>query len=87
MSSRFFTNAECEFFPCHGVESPDGFNCLFCFCPLYALGEDCPGAKSYDNPAGIKDCSRCLYPHDARNYDEIMRLSGEVIERYGKKRR
>ena len=34
----FFTNRECEFFPCHAGIDPDEFNCLFCYCPLYALG-------------------------------------------------
>ncbi len=86
MSSRFFCNRSCEYFPCHETDRPDEFNCLFCFCPLYALGEDCPGAKRYDNPGGIKDCSRCLFPHDPENYDEIMKLSAEVIRRFGGRR-
>ena len=34
----FFQNRDCEYFPCHrGVDEAD-FNCLFCYCPLYALG-------------------------------------------------
>ena len=72
-----FTNRECEFFPCHAGADPESFNCLFCFCPLYALGEKCGGAWSM-LPGGIKDCSRCLYPHDPENYDGIInRLSSE----------
>ena len=39
----FFCNAECEFFPCHKTNDLENFNCLFCYCPLYALGENCGG--------------------------------------------
>ena len=41
--SRFFQNTECEFFPCHQGISKEEFNCLFCYCPLYALGKECGG--------------------------------------------
>ena len=44
-----------------GVD-PDDFNCLFCYCPLYALGEDCKGNFTY-TVDGIKDCSNCNIPH------------------------
>lgn len=44
---KFFQNKACEFFPCHKGADPDAFNCLFCYCPLYALGEDCHGAYRY----------------------------------------
>lgn len=40
---KFFQNRECEYFPCHKTNDPEHFNCLFCFCPLYALGERCGG--------------------------------------------
>ena len=30
----FFQNKACKSFPCHKIENPDDFNCLFCFCPL-----------------------------------------------------
>ena len=40
-SFRFFCNKECEYFPYHETNDPDNFNCLFCYCPLYALGEKC----------------------------------------------
>ena len=39
----FFCNKECEFFPCHQTKHPEKFNCLFCYCPLYALGDKCGG--------------------------------------------
>ena len=35
----FFCHKECEFFPCHETKDPENFNCLFCYCPLYALGK------------------------------------------------
>ena len=37
----YFSHKKCEFFPCHKNADPDDFNCLFCYCPLYALGEKC----------------------------------------------
>lgn len=67
-SSRFFRNEECEFFPCHKVNDREGFNCLFCYCPLYPY-EDCGGNYSI-NDKGIKDCSECSLPH--YNYDYVI---------------
>ena len=37
----FFQHTACEFFPCHETAHPEDFNCLFCYCPLYALGDRC----------------------------------------------
>lgn len=72
----FFTHAECEAFPCHkGIDAAD-FNCLFCFCPLYALGDECGGSFEYLED-GTKDCSECTIPHDKNNY-------GIMIERIKK---
>ena len=34
----FYQNTQCEYFPCHKTAHPEDFNCLFCYCPLYALG-------------------------------------------------
>ena len=51
---KFFQNRECEYFPCHKTNDPEHFNCLFCFCPLYALGERCGGGLQYTE-SGIKD--------------------------------
>jgi len=68
---RFFSHRDCEFFPCHkGIEEKD-FNCLFCYCPLYALGEDCGGNFCY-TPEGIKDCSLCTLPHKRENYERVL---------------
>ena len=68
----YFQNRECEFFPCHeGIEEAE-FNCLFCYCPLYALGEDCGGDFVYKE-SGAKSCVHCAFPHRRGNYDEILR--------------
>ncbi|MBE6983983.1 MAG: metal-binding protein [Ruminococcaceae bacterium] len=76
---KFFQNKECEYFPCHKCENTENFNCLFCYCPLYALGDRCGGNFTYTE-SGIKDCSRCLIPHKRENYGYIMEKMGEVIE-------
>ncbi|MDO4621184.1 MAG: cysteine-rich small domain-containing protein [Lachnospiraceae bacterium] len=68
---RYFSNTECEYFPCHRTEFPENFNCLFCFCPLYMLGESCGGNFRYTE-RGIKDCTECLLPHKAAGYDYIV---------------
>ena len=36
---QFFQNRECKYFPCHKGIDEEEFNCLFCYCPLYALGK------------------------------------------------
>lgn len=76
---RFFNHTACEFYPCHDMPAED-LNCLFCFCPLYRLGEACGGNFSYIesvNGARIKDCSACTLPHRRENYDYIMRRVAE----------
>ncbi len=75
---KFFQNEKCEYFPCHKCENRAEFNCLFCYCPLYALGDKCGGNFTYTEN-GIKDCSSCLVPHKRGNYDYIMEKMGEVI--------
>ena len=76
---KFFQNKACEYFPCHKGADGENFNCLFCFCPLYALGDKCGGAFTYTEN-GIKDCSKCLKPHRRENYNEICAKIGEVME-------
>ena len=69
---QFFQNRECEFFPCHkGVEAQD-FNCLFCYCPLYTLGEDCGGNYTYTDK-GVKSCEGCAFPHRRESYESLLR--------------
>ena len=76
---KFHQNKECEFFPCHKTDDPENFNCLFCYCPLYALGEGCGGNfKILEN--GFKDCSGCLIPHRRAGYDYIIGKYPEIIE-------
>ena len=67
----FFQNRSCEFFPCHTGIPEEDFNCLFCYCPLYALGEACGGHFEYlEN--GVKSCMNCTFPHRRDNYDALL---------------
>ena len=49
----FLSNRACEYFPCHKGVADEDFNCLFCYCPLYLLGDECGGNFEY-LPNGIK---------------------------------
>lgn len=75
----FFQNKQCEYFPCHKTEHPDEFSCLFCYCPLYALGKNCGGNFSFTTE-GIKDCSKCLLPHRRENYKYVCSKIREIME-------
>ena len=75
----FFQNSACEYFPCHKCQDPENFSCLFCYCPLYALADQCGGNFTYTEE-GIKDCSGCVIPHIRENYQRIVCKMGEVIE-------
>lgn len=81
---KFFQNKKCEYFPCHKVEKEEEFNCLFCFCPLYALKDRCGGNFKYTEK-GIKSCVDCTIPHSNHGYDHIMGKMGEILE-LGKKK-
>ena len=76
---KFFCNKDCEYFPCHPTEHPEDFNCLFCYCPLYALGKKCGGNFKY-NDKGFKDCSSCLIPHRRENFEKILDRYKDIIE-------
>ncbi len=76
---RFFQNRECAYFPCHKGVEEEKFNCLFCYCPLYALGNQCGGDFTYTQQ-GIKDCSQCTRPHKKENYDIILKHMECVLE-------
>ena len=78
-SASFFANRGCEYFPCHKGADPENFNCLFCYCPLYALGEKCGGNCVY-GPGDIKDCSNCMVPHKRNNYAYIMSKYSDILE-------
>ena len=87
----YFSHKKCEFFPCHKNADPDDFNCLFCYCPLYALGEKCGGNFRYTEK-GIKDCTNCMLPHKRKNYGyvtgkyqelaDMMKRAKESISKY-----
>ena len=62
MGCKCFSNTDCEYYPCHHLSDGSAFNCLFCYCPLYALGKDCGGHFRF-LPDGVKDCSLCNLPH------------------------
>lgn len=70
-SQSFFQNRDCPYFPCHAAADQDTFNCLFCYCPLYALGEECGGHVSYTQ-RGIKDCTNCQLPHREGGYEYVL---------------
>ena len=76
----FFSNRECEYFPCHPGADPENFNCLFCYCPLYILGRDCGGNFRWTE-RGFKDCTNCLYPHRRENYGAITARYQEIADR------
>ncbi|MDR1702378.1 MAG: cysteine-rich small domain-containing protein [Sporomusaceae bacterium] len=70
-SHKFFSNDACAYFPCHQNLDRENFNCLFCFCPLYSLGDKCGGHFTY-NAKGVKNCTNCVLPHQAEYYDTII---------------
>ena len=72
----FFQNTDCEYFPCHKTAHPERFNCLFCYCPLYALGRECGGNFCYTE-SGIKNCVNCMFPHRKENYRPLRRYRPE----------
>lgn len=74
----YFLNRECEFYPCHKDADPKNHNCLFCYCPLYVLGDDCGGDYRLTR-SGKKDCSDCLYPHKRENYEKIVGRYKEIM--------
>ena len=83
----FFQNRACEYFPCHATADKENFNCLFCYCPLYALGEKCGGNFRF-LPSGFKDCSDCTFPHIKENYGRVLEkypLIAELASRPGQK--
>ncbi len=76
---KFFQHRECEYFPCHAVKDIENFNCLFCYCPLYALGRACGGGFAYTDK-GVKNCTGCIFPHKRENYDAVIEKLMQLIE-------
>ena len=73
---RYFQHRECEYFPCHAGEDQDNFNCLFCYCPLHFLGDKCPGTPHFTEK-GVKECTKCAFPHRRENYETVVRILKE----------
>jgi len=69
-SHKFYSNRSCKYFPCHKGVREEEFNCLFCYCPLYFLGDKCGG--NFRMVKGIKDCSQCTIPHAPGGYEKIL---------------
>lgn len=76
---QFFQNRECEFFPCHSGVAEQDFNCLFCYCPLYTLGDKCGGGFTYTD-AGVKSCEACNFPHLRESYAAILKRFPELSD-------
>lgn len=70
-SAKYFSNKACQYFPCHKAENTEDFNCLFCYCPLYALGGRCGGNFRYTDK-DVKDCTNCAIPHGEGGYEYVM---------------
>lgn len=81
-SASFFQNRACPYFPCHRGADQASFNCLFCYCPLYALGEGCGGSFTYTK-TGRKDCTGCTFPHRRDAAERIRTRYPELAERAG----
>ena len=79
----YFANRECPYYPCH-KGAGEYFNCLFCYCPLYALGDRCGGNFCY-TADWIKDCSRCLLPHSPGGYEHVLKKFPEIAQLAKKK--
>lgn len=75
---KYVQNFECPFFPCHEGIDLDDFNCLFCYCPLYMLGEECGGNFRIIDE-NIKDCSHCSIPHRISKRDYIQKKLVEKV--------
>ncbi len=76
---KYVQNKECPFFPCHEMDK-EKFNCLFCYCPLYTLGDKC-GGDFYYLENGIKSCDKCTKTHHIDTaFDHVMSHINEVLE-------
>ena len=76
----FFTYRECPYFPCHEGVPDDEFNCLFCYCPLYALGPECGGNFTYTE-RGVKNCTTCALPHQGDAGTLLVRKKFPLISK------
>ena len=82
MSYKFFQNKACEYFPCHDIDE-DKMNCLFCYCPLYALQDKCGGKPKFlEN--GIKSCENCTATHYGEEAWEFVNSKIHEVMELGK---
>ena len=79
----FYSHTSCEAFPCHKIQDLKQFNCLFCYCPLYVLGDECGGRFSYTSN-GVKDCSSCTVPHERDNYGYVISRFQDIVKKVKK---
>ena len=82
----FFNHTECEVFPCHKTERKEDFNCLFCYCPLYILDDECGGNFKY-RKNGVKDCTGCSLPHVRDNYGYIKERFKDIAQKMAEARK
>lgn len=82
----FFCHKDCEYFPCHETTHPEQFNCLFCYCPLYALGDQCGGNFRYLD-SGIKSCEDCRLPHSPNGFAYVVGKYAEIAKLAAENRR
>ncbi len=78
-SEKFFSNKNCKYFPCHKTDDEENFNCMFCYCPLYALGENCGGNFEFTK-SGIKSCENCDIPHSKDGVLHIEKKLSEILD-------
>ena len=50
---------------CHKTDRPEDFNYLFCYCPLYLLGDKCGGNFFYTTDKGVKKLPQLPAPSSA----------------------
>ena len=82
----FFSHRRWEYFPCHPTGDPENFNCLFCYCPLYALGRACGGNFRYTEK-GVKNCTPCTLPHRRESYGYIIAKLREMVRQMAEEER
>lgn len=78
-SDSFINNTDCKYFPCHKTAHPESFNCLFCYCPLYMLGDRCGGNFTYMEN-GVKNCTDCMVPHSPNAVQYILKRWPDIAE-------
>jgi len=65
------------YYPCHDINEDEPFNCLFCYCPLYSMGEKCGGNFQYARDGKLKLCQDCKLPHTPEYYNVIVDILTE----------